>query len=60
MWMAGALGVAFGAGYYSLAVLAAVLAFIVLGFVQLLANGPESGASSSLLIIGNAEDEGNG
>jgi len=34
MWMAGALGVAIGAGHYALGILAALLAFIILRYVN--------------------------
>jgi putative Mg2+ transporter-C (MgtC) family protein len=59
MWMAGALGLAVGAGHYALAVLAAVLSFIVLRFIQILSKGPDE-AARSLLIVESPEDEGSG
>ena len=41
MWMAGALGVAAGAGHYLLAAFAAALSFAILRFVALLQTEPQ-------------------
>lgn len=59
MWMAGALGVAVGAGHYLLAIFAAVLSFIILRFVHLLTPNP-SKDTRPVLIDESAEDEGSG
>jgi putative Mg2+ transporter-C (MgtC) family protein len=59
MWMAGALGVAAGAGHYLLAILGAMFAFSILKLVYVLqARADEN--SSRTLIIESAEDEGSG
>ena len=58
MWMAGALGVAVGAGHYLLAILAAILAFIILRFVQSTTNG--SKPQRCTLIDESEEAEGSG
>jgi putative Mg2+ transporter-C (MgtC) family protein len=48
MWMAGALGVACGAGHYVLALLAALLAFVILRLVSVLqTNGTKGDAKSA-------------
>jgi len=48
MWMAGALGVACGAGHYVLALLAALMSFIILRLAGLLqTNGANSGAKNA-------------
>lgn len=47
MWMAGALGVASGAGHYMLAILAASLSFIILHFLDRLTPTPASPANAS-------------
>jgi putative Mg2+ transporter-C (MgtC) family protein len=53
MWMAGALGVAVGAGHYLLAVIAAVLAFAILRFVTQM----QSKSESKPILIEEGEDE---
>ncbi len=58
MWMAGALGVAVGAGHYLLAILAAFLAFVILRFVQGVTNG--SKPERRTLIDESEEAEGSG
>lgn len=61
MWMAGALGVAVGAGHYLLAMLAALLAFIILRFVQNVTNGDKpTKHRRPTLIDESEEDEGSG
>lgn len=50
MWMAGALGVAIGAGYYALGLIAALLSFVILRYVKL----PEAAPGRQVLI---EEDE---
>lgn len=59
MWMAGALGVAIGAGHYLLAIFAAVLAFCILRFVHFAAQ-TEKAPASTLLIEENEEDQRSG
>lgn len=59
MWMAGALGVAVGAGHYALAILAAALSFFILRILHLIVS-PTPKASPPMLIEENAEDEGSG
>jgi putative Mg2+ transporter-C (MgtC) family protein len=59
MWMAGALGVAIGAGHYLLAIFAAVLAFCILRFVHF-GSSNEKGPASTLLIEENEEDQRSG
>jgi putative Mg2+ transporter-C (MgtC) family protein len=39
MWLAGAIGVACGAGYFVLAALAAILAFLILSILKRLERG---------------------
>lgn len=59
MWMAGALGVAVGAGHYLLAIFAALLSFVILRFVQALTpNG--SKRAGPTLIDESEEAEGSG
>lgn len=71
MWMAGALGVAVGAGHYFLAILAAGLSFVVLRFVKNLVPDTTSSAkpvtkrdtkpvASSVLIDESEEETGTG
>jgi putative Mg2+ transporter-C (MgtC) family protein len=57
MWMAGALGVAAGAGHYMLAIFAAVLSFAVLRFLQLLVKDTHK---APVLIDESSEDEDSG
>jgi putative Mg2+ transporter-C (MgtC) family protein len=57
MWMAGALGVAAGAGHYMLAIFAAVLSFAVLRFLQLLVKDTQK---APVLIDESSEDEDSG
>ncbi len=57
MWMAGALGVAVGAGHYLLAILAALLSFAILRLVHLIA--PEPQKTSQPVLI-DESDEGSG
>lgn len=59
MWMAGALGVAAGAGHYALAMLAAALSFFILRFLHLII-GAAPKVPPPMLIEENAEDEGSG
>lgn len=59
MWMAGALGVAVGAGHYVLAVLAAVLSFAILRYVHLLSPNADK-PKAPTLIDENAEDQDSG
>jgi putative Mg2+ transporter-C (MgtC) family protein len=59
MWMAGALGVAAGAGQYALAILAAFLSFAILRFLQTLQNVADK-ASGPTLIDESEEAEGSG
>jgi putative Mg2+ transporter-C (MgtC) family protein len=56
MWMAGALGVAVGAGYYGLAILAALLSFGILRYVKF----PQPTPKKPVLIEEDAEGEGTG
>jgi putative Mg2+ transporter-C (MgtC) family protein len=58
MWMAGALGVAAGAGHYVLAVFAALLSFVILRYVKL-PQAPEK-PNKSVLIDEDADGEGTG
>lgn len=59
MWMAGALGVAVGAGHYLLAIFAALLSFVILRFVGMLTpNG--SKPAESIFIDESEENEGSG
>lgn len=59
MWVAGALGVAVGAGHYLTAFLAAVLSFVILRIIYVLQ--PGSGRSPGpTLIIESVEDEDTG
>lgn len=58
MWMAGALGVAAGAGHYLLAIFAALLSFVILRFLQFLT--PSAKSSGPTLIDENEEVEGSG
>lgn len=59
MWMAGALGVAAGAGHYFLAVLAALLSFSILRWLNILQQrvANQTKADGLSLIIENSEDE---
>jgi putative Mg2+ transporter-C (MgtC) family protein len=57
MWMAGALGVAIGAGHYLLAMFAAALAFCILRFVKPAAPNEKR---LTLLIEENEEDQHSG
>ncbi|MBX9861857.1 MAG: MgtC/SapB family protein [Hyphomicrobium sp.] len=59
MWMAGALGVAVGAGHYLLAIFAAGLAFCILRFVNFAAPNDKPPAST-LLIDESEEDQRSG
>lgn len=59
MWMAGALGVAAGAGHYILAILAALLSFAILRFLHFLLRAP-SKESGPTLIDETEEAEGSG
>lgn len=59
MWMAGALGVAAGAGHYVLAIFAALLSFAILRFLGILQADSHKGAGPTL-IEENAEDEDKG
>lgn len=58
MWMAGALGVAVGAGHYILAIMAALLSFAILRLLALLQ--PAAKPSGPILIDESEEAEGNG
>ncbi len=58
MWMAGALGVAVGAGHYLLAILAALLSFAILRFLALLQ--PDTKTTGLTLIDESEEKEGSG
>lgn len=58
MWMAGALGVAVGAGHYVLAVVAALLSFAILRFLALLM--PDAKPKGPTLIDESEEREGSG
>lgn len=58
MWMAGALGVAVGAGHYVLAILAALLSFAILRFLALLQ--PDAKPKGPTLIDESEEKEGSG
>jgi putative Mg2+ transporter-C (MgtC) family protein len=55
MWMAGALGVAAGAGHYLLALMAALLSFAILRFVHLLQD--RAGAATPILIEENPDED---
>lgn len=59
MWMAGALGVAAGAGHYLLAVLAALLSFIILRWLNIMQQraADQSKGAGPTLIIESSEDE---
>ncbi len=58
MWMAGALGVAVGAGHYVLAILAALLSFAILRLLSLLQVDPKDARPT--LIDESEESEGSG
>ncbi len=60
MWMAGALGVAVGAGYYLLAIFAALLSFAILRFVHVLVQSDPGRTTKSILIDETEVDEGSG
>lgn len=60
MWMAGALGVATGAGHYFLAIFAALLSFAILRLVNLLAQSSSKSSTRSVLIDETEADEGSG
>jgi putative Mg2+ transporter-C (MgtC) family protein len=51
MWMAGALGVAVGAGYYGIALFAALLSFVILRYLKF----PQSASGKTVLIEEDAE-----
>jgi len=57
MWMAGALGVASGAGHYMLAIVAALLSFVILRFIQSPRSSPDSSRESALIIEEDEEGE---
>lgn len=57
MWMAGALGVASGAGHYVLAIVAALLSFVILRFIQSPLSGSDRSSEPALLIEEDEEDE---
>lgn len=56
MWLAGALGVAVGAGYYALAILAAIISLVILRYLQF----PQASPKKPVLIEEDAEGEGTG
>lgn len=58
MWMAGALGVAAGAGHYLLAIFAALLSFVILRFLHYIT--PSAKSSGPTLIDESEEVEGSG
>jgi putative Mg2+ transporter-C (MgtC) family protein len=58
MWMAGALGVAVGAGHYIIAILAALLSFAILRFLGMLQS--DSNDSGPMLIEESEDNEGKG
>ncbi|HEX2841303.1 MgtC/SapB family protein [Hyphomicrobium sp.] len=60
MWMAGALGVAAGAGHYLLAIFAALLSFAILRLVNMLAQSSSQSSTRSVLIDETEADEGSG
>jgi putative Mg2+ transporter-C (MgtC) family protein len=60
MWMAGALGVASGAGHYMLAIFAALLSFAILRCLHWLQPGLDKTAAGPTLIDESEEAEGSG